>query len=759
VTTEHKITKPYKKSKRAKSLFGGLNSINYNDSEKLAEEPLAHSLDESCTSINLQKNQFVCRDRDDSHVISTSSASHHQYKHINMSLQSQESSNFYSKIQIEPQPSTSKHSPFLHSSPATESPSNLKTGVKTRGEMRRNKGIKILKNQRVVLHDNEVTLTDLEEKSEGNNDLQNKNKINTVDLDESLREIDIMDEMRNIFEDEDKEVKPKAKLTPGKVLTEEDLIKMLELDDDDSEEKSDQENVSDDCLYSDASEDATQMSEDNDINSDETFQLTDDEWKTERDPSILPIDFDGYEKKLKIIPETNEPYDYFKLIATEEFFTILVTKINNYASKLLLNLLDPKSRLRLWKDVTVPEIKTFFGILFHMGTIKLNRVTDYWKKHPLFNLPAFSKYMSRNRFLLIMRSLNFGDDLSDNRLSKCNSLINYFNQRMEEVYYPAQNLAIDESMVLFRGRLVFRQYLKGKKHPYGIKLYILTDEYGVVMKTIVYAGSSDTLVGGVNHCEKVVLNLLSNYINKGYSIYMDNFYNSIILAQKLLTLKTYCTGTLRVNRKNNPKEILQRKLKRGESIAKFNSSGICVLKWKDRRDVLMISSKYGSDMTSITNRRGETISKPEVVVKYNRYMGGIDHQDQMLSYYSCEHKTIRWYKKLGVHVFQQMLYNSYTLHNIFSTKKSFYDYRLEIIMKLLNTVEDTKRGSVPKIKVHVLQKCSRKNDGRKRKILRRRCRQCWVSKKVRKDTSYFCADCPEQYGFCFNDCFKEYHNY
>lgn len=743
MTTEHKASQPSKRSKRAKSLFGG---SEYNVSEKLAEELLADSLDESCTSINLQEIQSVCKDRDDSYVTSTSSASPHYCKHP-MSLQSQQPSNRYSNVLIEPQPSTSKNSPFLYSPPTNENLSYLRSGVKTRGGMKRKTGIKILKNQRVVLQDNKVTLTDLEEKSEGTDD--------------------IMDEMRNIFEGEDKEEKPNTKLPSEKVLTEEDLIKMLELEDDDLEEENSQENVSDDCLYSDASEDATQLnedathvSEDDNINSNETSQLTNDEWKTERDPSIVPIHFDGYEKKLKILPETNEPYDYFKLIATDEFFTMLVRKINNYASKLLLNILDPKSRLRLWKDVTVPEIKTFFGILFHMGTIKLNRVTDYWKKHPLFSLPAFSKYMSRNRFLLIMRSLNFEDDLSDNMLSKINSLIHYFNQRMEEIYYPSKNLAIDESMVLFRGRIIFRQYLKGKKHPYGIKLYILTDEYGVVMKTIVYAGASDTLVGGANHTEKVVLNLLSNYVNKGYSVYMDNFYNSVNLAQKLLTLKTYCSGTLRVNRKNNPKEVSQRKLKRGESIAKFNSSGICVLKWKDRRDVLMISSQHGSDMTSVTNRRGETVSKPEVIVKYNRYMGGIDHQDQMLAYYSCEHKTIRWYKKLGVHVFQQMLYNSYTLHNIFSTKKSFYDYRLEIIMKLLNTdVEDTARGSIPKHQVHVLQQCSRKNDGTTRKILRRRCRQCWISKKVRKDTSYFCRDCPEQYGFCIKDCFKEYHNY
>lgn len=109
------------------------------------------------------------------------------------------------------------------------------------------------------------------------------------------------------------------------------------------------------------------MSENNNIDCNETLQLTDDEWKSERDRTIVPLVFDGYEKKLKILPETNEPYNYFKLIATDEFFTMLVTKINNYAFKLMSNILDPKSRLRLWKYVTVPELEIFFGILFPHG--------------------------------------------------------------------------------------------------------------------------------------------------------------------------------------------------------------------------------------------------------------------------------------------------------------------------------------------------------------------------------------------------------
>lgn len=48
---------------------------------------------------------------------------------------------------------------------------------------------------------------------------------------------------------------------------------------------------------------------------------------------------------------------------------------------------------------------------------------------------------------------------------------------------------------------------------------------------------------------------MSEKLNNGHSIYMDNFYDSIDLAQQLLQKKTYCTGTLRSNRRNVPNVV------------------------------------------------------------------------------------------------------------------------------------------------------------------------------------------------------------
>ena len=41
-------------------------------------------------------------------------------------------------------------------------------------------------------------------------------------------------------------------------------------------------------------------------------------------------------------------------------------------------------------------------------------------------------------------------------------------------------------MMLWRGRLIFRQYIKNKKHKYGIKYFELCTHDGLVLKIAMY---------------------------------------------------------------------------------------------------------------------------------------------------------------------------------------------------------------------------------------------------------------------------------
>jgi len=59
--------------------------------------------------------------------------------------------------------------------------------------------------------------------------------------------------------------------------------------------------------------------------------------------------------------------------------------------------------------------------------------------------------------------------------------------------------------------------------------------------------------GNTNKTAAIVLSLVEPLLKKGLMLWMDNFYNSPALVQRLKTLKTDCVGTPRLSRKDVPK--------------------------------------------------------------------------------------------------------------------------------------------------------------------------------------------------------------
>ncbi|KAL0830037.1 hypothetical protein ABMA28_003495 [Loxostege sticticalis] len=465
------------------------------------------------------------------------------------------------------------------------------------------------------------------------------------------------------------------------------------------------------------------------------------------------------------------PIDFFKLLFNVTFMTILVDSINSHALRLTLEH-SPEhmhSRISNWKDTNVEELYVFLGLLFHMGHIKLNRINDYWKTDILYDL-SFRKFMSRDRFLLILRNLSFvgsssavGNVSDPNRFTK--PIIDFFNNVMKTLVIPPKNLTIDESVVLWRGRLKIRQFIQGKRHKYGVKMYVLTDTNGMTLKMHMYCGSHDIDLRGKGHADKVVMMLMEDYLNAGHALYMDNFYNSVALAENLLTKKTYLTGTLRANRARNP-DITKAKLNKDQAQCRFNSRGVCVTNYRDKRTVLMISTEHNSDFVPHTNKRGQSILKPKVVHEYNKYMKGVDRKDQMLSYYSCYNKSTRWYKKIIIHVMQVMMLNAYMMYNNQQRQANldtsdFYDFRVNVVRQLVNADRQTyKQTSNPRnsrgvSSIHWPVNLPKNNKG----ITKRKdCRFCLETHKIRKAASFFCPHCPKTPGLHL-ECFKDYHRY
>lgn len=313
-------------------------------------------------------------------------------------------------------------------------------------------------------------------------------------------------------------------------------------------------------------------------------------------------------------------------------------------------------------------------------------------------------------------------------------------------------------MVSWRGRLSFRQYLPGKSHKYGIKTYVLAEPEGLTLKQIVYSGSKD-MTGSMGHAATVVLQLMAEQLDKGHSLYMDNFYNSHTLGSTLLQRKTYCTGTLRGNRKNNCQEVVQAKLRKGEVLEKCDeASGIMMGKWRDKREVLFMSTEHSATLKETTTKRGEEKVKPDAIIHYNKYMSGVDRKDQMLSYNACDRKTIRWYKKIGLNIVQILLLNAWHLYQRYSgSKTSFHNFRFSIIEDLVEEKTSPRKilkAPAPTM-VHLPSHLPRQEGG---KVKRKDCRVC-RGKKIRSATTFCCLLCPDNPGLCLEPCFRVYHNY
>ncbi|KAG8259721.1 hypothetical protein J6590_008757 [Homalodisca vitripennis] len=122
----------------------------------------------------------------------------------------------------------------------------------------------------------------------------------------------------------------------------------------------------------------------------------------------------------------------------------------------------------------------------------------------------------------------------------------------------------------------------------------------------------------------------------------------------------------------------------------------------------------------------------------------------MMSYHPCERKTIRWYKKIFIHVIMMIMMNSHLLFNMYNKKKmNLYDFRLEVIKSLLppplveSPAQKRKRNEA-----HKLVKIAERDHNNRTK--RKKCRQCTNDGKHNVKTTFQCESCPDKPEFFMN---------
>ena len=135
---------------------------------------------------------------------------------------------------------------------------------------------------------------------------------------------------------------------------------------------------------------------------------------------------------------------------------------------------------------------------------------------------------------------------------------------------------------------------------------------------------------------------------KNHIVYLDNFFTSVKLVEDLESEGVYVTGTIRRNKLHATPELLDKDtiqtMERGDYI--FRTRGnVAVTVWKDNKDIQLISNAYpvSGEMTVPRKRKAdgvvEQVACPPVLPGYNRFMGGVDLNDQRKSYYAINRRS------------------------------------------------------------------------------------------------------------------------
>ncbi|KAF7685210.1 PiggyBac transposable element-derived protein 4, partial [Cucumispora dikerogammari] len=112
-------------------------------------------------------------------------------------------------------------------------------------------------------------------------------------------------------------------------------------------------------------------------------------------------------------------------------------------------------------------------------------------------------------------------------------------------------------------------------------------------------------------------------------LFMDNYYNSFDLAEKLYNSGIYSCGTLR-SRRGGPENLNSiKKTVTREKNLHFKKSRVEVMIWCDKRPVAMLINCF--DTREMVSKNNKQI--PKCIDEYNTYMGGVDKFDQMIKYY------------------------------------------------------------------------------------------------------------------------------
>ncbi|KAG5889099.1 hypothetical protein JTB14_010361 [Gonioctena quinquepunctata] len=217
----------------------------------------------------------------------------------------------------------------------------------------------------------------------------------------------------------------------------------------------------------------------------ENDELSGDEWQDD----ISDFSFDSSKSGIRFKFQTNSSIIQF---LKNVVMNMILTSMDKYSEDLGKTVRSHRRHIRYStiKPVTMQELKQFLALCILQGYYKFPSIRKMFSMDPLYYCPVFHYKMAGRRFEQLLRIFSCANGQVANprdTLNKISPLLKKELETFRNAYYPMENLSLNESLSLFRGRLSLRQYIKNKKARYGMKFHSVCPTDGYVLNMQIHS--------------------------------------------------------------------------------------------------------------------------------------------------------------------------------------------------------------------------------------------------------------------------------
>ena len=219
----------------------------------------------------------------------------------------------------------------------------------------------------------------------------------------------------------------------------------------------------------------------------------------------------------------------FSLFLNNDILTKIMTHTDECITRLCVNFAKQKPAINL---LQFDELKALIGVLIFSGCQHDNHLRSDEMFHTKFGHPMYRSALSERRFAFLIRCLHF-DDASTQAQRKINdrfihirTIWDTFISNCTNNYNPSSAITVDEQLLAFRGKCLFRMYIPNKPAKYGLKLVMACDvESKYMLNAIPYLGKSvntASIVKEIGMGHYYAKELTKPYHHTGRNITYDN---------------------------------------------------------------------------------------------------------------------------------------------------------------------------------------------------------------------------------------------